>query len=160
MERTTKFDSFDRHILGLLQKNAALSNQEIAEEIGLSASPCSRRIKHLQESGVITETVTHLNRQALNLDLMVILLIRMDRHTPDRFKAFEKKIRKLPEVIECFLITGQDADYQLKVVVPDMEHYQKVLLQGITTIEGVSGVRSSFVLQSVLDTSALPLEYL
>lgn len=160
MENPAKLDRFDRQILALLQSNASLSNQEIAEKIGLSASPCSRRIKHLQESGIITETVTRLNRKALNLDLMAILLIRMDKHTPDRFENFEKNIKKLPEVIECFLITGQDADYQLKVVVPDMEHYQQVLLKGITTIEGVTGVRSSFVLQSIIDTSTLPLKYL
>lgn len=160
MENPAKLDRFDRQILELLQSNAGLSNQDIAERIGLSASPCSRRIKHLQESGIITETVTRLNRKALNLDLMAILLIRMDKHTPDRFENFEKNIKKLPEVIECFLITGQDADYQLKVVVPDMEHYQQVLLKGITTIEGVTGVRSSFVLQSIIDTSTLPLKYL
>jgi len=160
MKEGLSLDRFDRQILALLQNDASLSNQDIAEKIGLSASPCSRRIKNLVDSGIIKARVTHLNRHLLNLDLMVILLIRMDRHTPDRFQAFEDSIKRLPEVIECFLITGQDADYQLKIVVPDMEHYQKVLLQRITTIEGVSGVRSSFVLQSIVDTSTLPLDYL
>lgn len=159
MEKTTKLDSFDRKILQLLQQNAGLSNQEIAESIGLSASPCSRRIKHLEDSGVIEARVSRLNRKALNLDLMVILLIRMDKHTPERFEAFQEKVKRLPEVIECFLITGQDADYQLKVVVPDMDHYQRVLLQDITTIEGVAGVRSSFVLQQIVDSTAYPLDY-
>jgi Lrp/AsnC family leucine-responsive transcriptional regulator len=81
----------------------------------------------------------------------------MDRHTPERFENFEKKISALPEVLECLLITGQDADYQLKVVVRDMHSYQELLLNKITRIEGVSGVHSSFVMRRVVDKTALPL---
>jgi Lrp/AsnC family leucine-responsive transcriptional regulator len=84
----------------------------------------------------------------------------MDRHTPERFEAFESKLRDYPEVQECYLITGQDADYLLKVVVPDMDHYQAFLLDKITRIEGVSGVHSSFVMRRVVDTTELPLGYL
>jgi Lrp/AsnC family leucine-responsive transcriptional regulator len=81
----------------------------------------------------------------------------MDRHTPERFENFEKKIAAMPEVLECLLITGQDADYQIKVVVRDMDDYQALLLNKITRIEGVTGVHSSFVLRRVVDKTALPL---
>jgi Lrp/AsnC family leucine-responsive transcriptional regulator len=82
----------------------------------------------------------------------------MDRHTPERFANFDARIRTLPEVLECLLITGQDADYQLKVVVRDMQAYQQLLLEQITRIDGVTGVHSSFVLRRVVDQSALPLQ--
>jgi len=84
----------------------------------------------------------------------------MDRHTPDRFERFESEILKHPEVIECLLITGQSADYQLKVVVPDMDYYQEFLLNTLTRIEGVADVHSSFIMRKVLDTTALPLTHL
>jgi Lrp/AsnC family leucine-responsive transcriptional regulator len=84
----------------------------------------------------------------------------MDRHTPERFAAFEEAVSAYPEVLECYLITGHDADYMLKVVVPDMDHYHHFLLNQITRIAGVSGVHSSFVLRRVLDNTALPLGYL
>lgn len=154
-----KLDRLDRRILAELQRNGALTNQELAERIGLSPSPCSRRVRQLEEAGVIERRVTLLDRAKLGLDLTALIQISMDRHTPDRFEAFEAKIRQYPEVQQCYLITGQDADYLLKVVVPDMEHYQEFLLGKITRIEGVSGVHSSFVMRRVVDTTALPLEY-
>ncbi|MGB1222502.1 MAG: Lrp/AsnC ligand binding domain-containing protein, partial [Alcanivoracaceae bacterium] len=83
-----------------------------------------------------------------------------DRHTPERFQAFEETVSSYPEVQQCYLITGQDADYLLKVVVPDMDAYQQFLLNKITRIEGVSGVHSSFVMRKVVDTTALPLDYM
>lgn len=124
----SKLDRYDRQILELLQQDAGLSNQDLAERIGLSASPCSRRIKNLEERGFIDQRIALVNRTALNLNLVAIVGIRMDRHTPDRFEHFEQAVAAIDEVIECFLVTGQDSDYQLKVVVPDMDHYHQVLL--------------------------------
>ena len=160
MAESTGLDRFDRQILELIQKDAGLSNQDIAEKIGLSASPCSRRIKSLEERGFIDQRVTLINRKALNLNLIAIVGIRMDKHTPERFARFEQAIAKIDEVIECFLVTGQDSDYQLKVAVPDMEHYHNVLLKHITTIEGVDGVHSSFLLRDIIKNKPLPLKYL
>jgi len=154
-----KLDAYDLKILDLLQHDGGLSNQEIAERIGLSPSPCSRRIKQLEEAGVIRERVARLSPQALGLDLTVLLHIRMDRHTPERFEQFEKVVRRYPEVQECYLITGQEADYQLKIIVPGMDAYQDFLLNKITRIDGVIGVHSSFVLRKPIDTTALPLTY-
>jgi len=104
--------------------------------------------------------VTVLDRRKLGLTLTALINISMDRHTPERFEAFEKKIRGYPEVQECYLITGQDADYQLKVVVQDMDHYQAFLLNKITRIPGVSGVHSSFVMRRVVEHAELPLGHL
>lgn len=159
MAESTKLDRFDLQILALIQKDASLSNQQIAEQIGLSASPCSRRIKHLEERGFIDHRITLLNRKALNLNLIAIVNIRMDRHTPDRFERFEQQILEIEEVIECFLVTGQEGDYQLRVAVPDMEHYHNVLLKKITTIDGVDGVQSVFLLREIVSNKPLPLKY-
>lgn len=155
-----KLDRYDLNILAELQRNAALSNQELAERIGLSPSPCSRRVKQLEDDGYITGHVALLNGKKLGLTLTAYVLIGMDRHTPERFEHFQEEIRKCPEVLECCLVTGMDADYQLKVMVPDMEHYQKLLLGTLTRIEGVSSVRSSFVLQQILSSTQLPLQHL
>jgi Lrp/AsnC family leucine-responsive transcriptional regulator len=150
-------DSFDRRILDVLQRDGRISNQELAERIGLSPSPCLRRVRALEESGIITGYRAYLDANKLDLDLMALIHISMDRHTPERFENFERKIKNLPEVLECLLITGQEADYQVKVVVRDMQAYQALLLNKITRIEGVTGVHSSFVMRKVVDTTALPV---
>jgi Lrp/AsnC family leucine-responsive transcriptional regulator len=154
-----KLDTFDLKILAELQADGGLSNQQVADRVGLSASPCSRRVRQLEEAGVISGRVVRLEPRALGLDLTVLIHIRMDRHTLERFEQFENVVRAYPEVQECYLITGQEADYQLKIAVPNMEEYQRFLLDKITRIDGVIGVHSSFVLRKVVDTTALPLAY-
>jgi len=151
------FDRYDRQILELLQENSQLSNQELAERIRLSPSPCLRRVRALEQGGVITGYRALVDARKLGLTLLALVHIAMDRHTPDRFANFEKQVARLPEVLECLLITGQEADYQLKVIVQDMDAYQALLLNRITRIDGVSGVHSSFVLRTVIDRTALPL---
>lgn len=150
-------DRYDKRILERLQVDGRISNQDLAEAIGLSPSPCLRRVRALEESGLIIDYRAHLDDTKLGLSLMALIHISMDRHTPERFANFEKKISALPEVLECLLITGQDADYQVKVVVRDMQAYQELLLTQITRIEGVSGVHSSFVMRRVVDKTALPV---
>jgi len=152
-----ELNRYDQRILEVLQQEGKLSNQELAERIGLSPSPCLRRVRALEEAGIITAYRALLDAQQLGLTLMALIHISMDRHIPERFANFEARIVHLPEVLECLLITGHDADYQLKVVVHDMDAYQKLLLDEITSIEGVSGVHSSFVLRRVVDKTALPL---
>ena len=155
-----RIDRIDRQILEQLQKDGGLTNQQLAERVGLSPSPCSRRVKALEEAGIILGRKTLLERRKLGLSLTVILQIGMDRHTPERFQEFEAQVATYPEVQELYLITGQQADYILKVVVPDMEHYQQFLLNKVTRITGVSGVHSSFVMRRVIDNTELPLKYL
>ncbi|BES71767.1 Lrp/AsnC family transcriptional regulator [Marinobacter nanhaiticus D15-8W] len=159
-EKLIKLDRTDRKILEELQRHGELSNQELSERVGLSPSPCSRRVKALEDAGIIVRRVTILDHKKLGLSLTAIILIGMDRHTPERFEAFERQVNEYPEVQECYLITGQDADYMLKVVVPGMDDYHEFLLNKITRIQGVSGVHSSFVLRRVIDSTALPLGYL
>ncbi len=154
-----QLDRADKRILEVLQADGSISNLELAEKIGLSPSPCSRRVKQLEESGIIQRRVTLLNASKLGLKLMAIIQISMDRHTPDRFELFENSIREIPEVLECTLITGQSADYLLKVIVPDMEYYQDLLLNRITRIAGVTDVHSSFVLRQVVNKTELPLNH-
>lgn len=153
-------DKLDKRILQELQKNGAITNLELADKIGLSPTPCARRVKQLEDSGIIDRQVTLLNSSKLDLKLTALIQISMDRHTPDRFEVFEEKVKSYPEVTECLLITGQSADYQLKVVVPDMESYQEFLLNKITRIDGVSDVHSSFMLREVVNSTELPLNHI
>ncbi len=152
-----QLDRYDRAILTLLQQDGRISNQDLAERIGLSPSPCLRRVRALEDAGLILAYRAQLDARKLGLSLMALIHISMDRHTPERFENFEKEIQDIPEIIECLLITGQDADYQLKAVVRDMDGYQELLLNRITRIPGVTGVHSSFVLRRVVDKIALPL---
>lgn len=152
-----EIDRYDRRILEVLQEDGRISNQELAERIGLSPSPCLRRVRALEERGVIAGYRAVLDAGRLGLTLLALIHISMDRHTPERFANFEARVAALPEVLECLLITGQDADYQLKVIVRDMDAYQALLLNKITRIEGVSGVHSSFVMRRVVDKTALPI---
>ncbi|HPE59642.1 MAG TPA: Lrp/AsnC family transcriptional regulator [Thiolinea sp.] len=154
-----KFDRFDLRILAILQENGAIANQELAEQVGLTAAPCSRRVRQLEELGVIRRRITRLDEQRINLHLTVILLVSMDKHVSERFEVFEQAIREIPEVVECYLVAGNHSDYQLKILVPNMERYHELLLGSITRIPGVSGVQSSFVLNKIVDTTALPLTY-
>jgi Lrp/AsnC family leucine-responsive transcriptional regulator len=150
-------DNYDRRILEVLQQEGRISNQELADRIGLSPSPCLRRVRALEESGIIAGYRAVLDARRLGLNLIAFLSISMDRHTPERFENFDKIVAELPEVLECSLITGRDADYQLKVVVRDMDAYQDLLLNKLTRIEGVSGVHSSFVLRQVVERTILPV---
>lgn len=152
-----RLDRYDRRILEELQRDGRLTNLELAERIGLSPSPCLRRVRALEEAGVIAGYRALLDARKLGLSLVALLSISMDRHTPERFARFDAIVADLPEVLECLLITGREADYQLKVVVRDMDAYQELLLNKITRIEGVSGVQSSFVLRRVVERTSLPL---
>jgi len=153
-------DKLDKRILRELQADGSITNTDLAERVGLSPTPCARRVKRMQDEGLIQGQVVVLSASQLGLKLSALVQISMDRHTPDRFERFEAEIKKHPQVVECLLITGQSADYQLKVIVPDMDFYQEFLLNILTRIEGVADVHSSFILRKVLDTTALPLQHL
>ncbi len=153
-----QLDRIDKNILKLMQANGRITNLELADQVGLSPTPCSRRVKRLEESGLIAGHVTLLNAESLGLNLTAIIGISMDRHTPDRFESFEKAIVKMPEIIECSIVTGQTADFLLKVVVKDMQHYEKFLLGNLTRLTGVTGVHSSFVLRNLVKKTELPVE--
>ena len=152
-------DKIDKRILDALQSNGRITNLELAEVAGLSPTPCGRRVKRLEDSGIIREHVTLLDQAMLGLKLTAHISVTMDRHTPDRFEAFEMQISSYSEVISCSVVTGQSADFLVTAVVPDMSYYERFLLGKLTRIEGVSAVLSSFELRRVVDRTALPLEY-
>ena len=152
-----KLDRYDRNILQILQEEGRISNQDLAERIGLSQSPCLRRVRALEESGLIIGYRALVDARKLGLTLLALIHISMDRHTPERFANFDAAVNALPEVLEGLLITGQDADYQLKVIVRDMDAYQDLLLNKLTRIEGVTGVHSSFVLRQIVNRTTKPV---
>jgi len=155
-----KLDRIDKQLLELLQGNAQWSNLELADNVGLSPTPCARRVKQLEEAGLIKNYVALLDRDKLGLKLTADIGITMDRHTPERFEQFEAEVMTYPEVIECSVVTGQSADYLIKAVVPDMQFYEQFLLGRLTRIPGVSGVHSSFQLRQVIQRTQLPLNNL
>lgn len=116
-------------------------------------------MNQLEKGGFIEKYVALLNPEKINLHLSGFLFVGLDKHTPQKMKNFEANVKKIPEVMECYLITGQSADYVLKVIVSDMQHYQKFLLERITQMEGVTSVHTSFVLQKIVDKTMYSLEF-
>jgi len=155
-----KLDRIDKRILAVMQADGRITNLQLAEKVGLSPTPCARRVRQLEEAGVIERHVTLLNQQKLGLNITAMIGITMDRHTPERFQNFEREVKRFPEVVECSIVTGQAADYLLKAVLPDMTYYEEFLLGRLTRIDGVTGVHSSFVLRKVIDRTELPLEHI
>ncbi|MFI0399085.1 MAG: Lrp/AsnC family transcriptional regulator [Thiolinea sp.] len=153
-----QLDRYDYQILKLLQQDGRMSNQDLADQIGLSPSPCLRRVRALEEAGIIQSYHALIDAKQLGYTLMAIISIAMDKHTGERFETFDQQISAIPEVLECLLITGQTADYQLKVIVKDLDHYQDLLLNRINRITGVTSVHTSFVLRKVVNTPHLPLD--
>ncbi len=150
-------DKIDFAILSALQRHGRLSNQELAINVGLSPSPCSRRVKALEDAGFIAGYATLLNAEQFNLALTVYIQIRLEKHTSDILEAFEADIINYEEVQECSLITGSEADYHLKVLVKDMQHYKVFLLDKLTTNPNIVGIHSSFVLKKVKSSTAIPI---
>jgi Lrp/AsnC family leucine-responsive transcriptional regulator len=148
-------DDTDEQILRLLQTQARMSITELAERVNLSATPCARRIKRLEDSGIITGYHTQTDAQKLGYPLAVFIAISMDRHTADRFELFEEKIQSFDEVVSCSIVTGRTEDYLIKVRVRDMAHYEEFLLHRLNRIEGVAQVHTSFELREVFSRSVV-----
>ena len=151
----TDIDDTDKQILRLLQTQARMSITELAEQVNLSATPCARRIKRLEEVGIITGYHTQTDAQKLGYPLAVFIAISMDRHTADRFEHFEEKIQSFDEVVSCSIVTGRTEDYLIKVRVRDMAHYEEFLLHRLNRIEGVAQVHTSFELREVFSRSVV-----
>ena len=148
-------DATDKQLLRLLQTQARMSITELAEQVNLSATPCARRIKRLEEAGIITGYHTQTDAQKLGYPLAVFIAISMDRHTADRFEHFEEKIQSFDEVVSCSIVTGRTEDYLIKVRVRDMAHYEEFLLHRLNRIEGVAQVHTSFELREVFSRSVV-----
>lgn len=149
-------DEIDRRILEQLQDKARVSNVELADRVGLSPAPCLRRVRALEKAGVIRKYVTLLEPAAVDLAVTVFVQIRLDLQIEGRLDIFEEAILRRPEVLECYLMTG-DSDYLLRVVVSNVAMYERFLSESLTRIGGVAGIKSSFALKEVKYLTALPL---
>jgi DNA-binding Lrp family transcriptional regulator len=158
MHKTPSFDldEIDLKILQYLQEHARASNVDLADHVGLSPAPCLRRVRALEQSGVIRKYVTLLEPGALDLRVTVFVRISLDLQVEDRLEIFETAVMRQPEVLECYLMTGE-ADYLLRVVVPDVADYERFLRDWLTRLEGVAGINSSFALKQVKYLTTLPL---
>jgi len=149
-------DNFDRRILNELQQNGRISNQQLAEQVGLSPAACWRRVRALEEKGIIEGYSARLNPQKLGQALSVFALVSLQRHNIDSTAEFEHQVMTYPEVLQCFAVTG-NADFVLRVVVPDMPSYDRFLNEKIFTLQGIDQVHSNFALRDIKNTQTLPL---
>lgn len=150
-------DDIDRHIVQLLQNDATLSVREIADEVGLTPTPCWRRLQNLENQNVIKARVALLNREAINLSLMAMVSIKTNEHNAEWTTKFHDTIGHYDEVVEVYRTSGE-IDYLLKVVVPDMDAFDTFYLRLIEEID-LYDVRSTFVMEQMKHTTALPLHY-
>ena len=149
-------DETDRHILRLLQEDAALTTAEIAERVGLSPSPCWRRIRQLRESGVILRSVTLLDPRAVGFNVMVMASVQLSQHIKKNIEAFEKMVIELPEILECHAMSGE-RDYVLRIAAADIDGYHSFIRERLIHLPYVASVSSSFMLKQVKNTTALPI---
>lgn len=149
-------DSIDRKILALLQQDGRLTVQEIAGRVGLSASPCHRRIKRMEESGLISRYIALVDQKAAGLPVSVFVSIKLERQKEADLARFAKAISGWSEVLECYLMTGP-RDYLLRVVVADLAAYEQFLKRKLTRLDGISSIESSFALDQIKYTNALPV---
>jgi Lrp/AsnC family transcriptional regulator, leucine-responsive regulatory protein len=152
-------DAIDRRIVAELQANARLSNVELADRVGLSPSPCLRRVKRLEREGYIEGYRAALRRDRVGLGFSVFVGVKIDGHANERALRFEEAVSALPEVIGCHLVSGE-ADYFLEVVVPDLEHYQRFLVNKLLNLPIIKEVRSNIAIQTVKAGAPLPLGHL
>lgn len=151
-----ELDTTDWKILRLLQSDARISNVELARQVGLSPSPCLNRVRTLEQSGYINRYVSLLDPLRVGLKVSVFIQVTLEKQIKPALETFERAIRDRPEVMECYLMTG-DADYLLRVVVPDLQAVEHFILNFLSRVPGVGNIRSSFALKQVKYQTALPL---
>jgi len=153
---TPGLDAIDWKILALLQDDARLSNVDLARAVGLSPSPCLNRVRALEQQGFIRRQVTLLDPLKVGLKVSVFIQVTLERQIESALETFERAIRERPEVMECYLMTG-DSDYLLRVVVPDLQALEHFILNFLSRVPGVGNIKSSFALKQVKYQTALPL---
>ncbi len=151
-----ELDDMDRKILRVLQGDGRVSNQDLAQRVGLSPSPCLRRLRILEAEGIISRYVAMVDQARVGLPVRVFVSINLERQREEALDHFDREIRKYPEVLECYLMTGT-RDYLLRVVAEDLAAYERFLKDKLTRLEGVSSIESSFALNQVKYTNSLPI---
>ncbi len=151
-----KLDHIDHNILKHLQENARITNADLADKVGLSPTPCLRRLRRLESDGIIRGYHTEVNREALGVNVTVIILVKLEREDDHTLREFEAAIKKRPEVMECYLVTGK-FDYFIRVAIPSLTAYENFLSETILRMPNIATVESSFTLREVERKVALPL---
>lgn len=153
---SVSLDAIDRKILDALQENARISNADLARAVGLSPSACSRRVRDLEESGIIKRYAALIDPEIAGMPVSVFVNVTLEKQVEGDLEAFENAVAALPEVMECYLMTG-DSDYLLRVVASDVAAFRTFLMDHLTRIPGVANIQSSFALNQVKYLTALPL---
>ncbi|MFM9897686.1 Lrp/AsnC family transcriptional regulator [Sphingorhabdus sp.] len=156
MSKNVQIDAIDRRILEIIQRDATYSIQDIGEQVGLSTNPCWRRIKRMEDAGIIERRVAILNPVKLGLGVTAFVSIRTNKHTPDWLASFAAGIRSIPEIIECHRMSG-DVDYLLKIAVADIAHYDRIYQELIAAVPGLSDVSSTFSMERLKYGTALAI---
>lgn len=151
-----ELNDIDIKILQLLQTNAALSTAEIAEQVGLSQSPCWRRISRLEQAGLIKNRVAVLDHMKLGMEVVVFVTINLSAHGRENLEEFEKAVQKFPEVLECYTVTGT-MDYLLKIITKDIQHYERFIRNKLMTLPMIREMHSTIAVTQIKDTTQLPL---
>jgi Lrp/AsnC family transcriptional regulator, leucine-responsive regulatory protein len=151
-----RLDAVDRKILALLQQDGRISIADLADAVGLSASPCLRRVRILEQAGIIARYVAMLDQRSVGLPVSVFVSIKLESQREEALERFGKAIARWPEVLECYLMTGP-RDYLLRVVVADLAAYERFLKQELTRLNGIASIESSFALEQVKYTNVLPV---
>ncbi|ALD98536.1 Lrp/AsnC family transcriptional regulator [Pseudomonas syringae] len=151
-----ELDSYDRRILALLQEDASLSSAQIAEQVGLSQSPCWRRIQRLKDEGVIRRQVALLDRKKIGLNTQIFAEVKLNAHGRSNFTEFTYAIRGFPEVLECYVLMGS-VDFLLRIVTPDIEAYERFFFEKLSLVPGIQEVNSTVALSEIKSTTSLPL---
>ncbi|RDD69819.1 Lrp/AsnC family transcriptional regulator [Paracoccus versutus] len=149
-------DATDRRILNQLQRDSKLTNVELSARVGLSPSPCLSRVKQLEKDGFIRGYVALLDPEAVDLSINVFIQVTLEKQVERALQIFEQKMNAFPEVMECYLMTG-DSDYLVRLIVADIQALERFIVKELTTIPGVSNIRSSFALKQVKYKTALPV---
>lgn len=149
----TNIDTIDRNILDELRRNARLTHQELGERVGLSASPCARRVRALQDKGLIIGYVAEIDEAKLGKGFSVFISVKLDHQIDDRLVNFERAVARFPEVMDCWLMTG-NRDYLLRVAVSDLAEYERFLTGRLTKVDGVASIESSIPIRRVKGPSS------
>ena len=151
-----KLDQIDRKILHHLQENARITNADLADKVGLSPTPCLRRLRRLENDGIIKGYHTEIDCEALGIGVTVIIMVKLEREDEASLRNFEKEITERPEVMECYLVTGK-FDYYIRVLIPTLSAYETFLSETLLRMDNVASVESSFTLREVARKNIVPM---
>ncbi len=152
-----KLDKIDHAILKYLQKEGRISNSDLSNNVGLSQSACLRRVKSLEDQDVIERYVAIVNQAAAKLAQNVFVQITVEKQTKEKLAEFEKQVKECPQIMECYLMSG-DSDYMLRLAVSDASDYERLHMDVLTTLSGVSQIKSSFALRTVKNKNSFPFK--